>query len=167
MSSPRTPSSTSGPDLFQHQATPLSMPHTQTAFQVHSTPPILGQSTDCISQDGSRSRSNSLTDHLSSSPVSSVASVRSSTSANSPSNNFYGKGTGSSGIVRAPPRQKGSKGKFPIEKKREMYRIHLAQPLMKQSQLAEMFGVERSTISKAINKKDEWWTDGPTVPSHK
>jgi hypothetical protein len=38
---------------------------------------------------------------------------------------------------------------------------------MKQSQLAEMFGVERSTISKAINKKDEWWTDGPTVPSHK
>lgn len=165
MSSPRTPSSTSGPDLFQHQATPLTQ--TQTTFQVQSTPPISGQSTDYFSLDGSRSRSNSLTDHRSTSPVGSVASVRSSMSAHSPSNNFFGKGNESLGIVRAPPRQKGSKGKFPVEKKREMYRIHLAQPLMKQSQLAEMFGVERSTISKAINKKDEWWTDGPTVPSHK
>lgn len=88
-------------------------------------------------------------------------------SAQSRSENFFGQAIGSSGIVAAPPRQKGSKGKFPVEKKREMYRIHLAQPSMKQSELADMFGVERSTISKAINKKDEWWTDGPTVPSHK
>ena len=72
-------------------------------------------------------------------------------------------------VLRAPSiNRKGRKytkprGHFPWSKKWEMWEMRISNPIMTQEDLAEKFGVERSTISVASKRIEEFLAQGGTV----
>ena len=113
------------------------------------------------SRSGSGSGTGSTGNARSASPALSVASqltsVSSSASAQKYSeSNVLGAGNSVSGTAPAAPRPKHRKQRLYNVDRKKICVYHRDHPNVKQEEIARLFGVERSTISKILKQKMKW-----------
>ena len=156
----RTPSNFVESNRFQQQSTPLNPMYTRNAFGIDSNASLQGQPFehwDPTTQSHTHSRSTSSSDLRSASPAVSVASALTSVSSAQSAQNAH-----AFPPLNPPPllpetrRQKGRKTRLCNGDRKKMCIEHEANPELKQEQLARMFSVERSTVSKILKNKDKW-----------
>lgn len=157
-SRPQTPGSFSEANHFPSQPSHLNIMHTHNAFHPVLDATAQGQSYDQWGQappSQSRSRSTSTSDVRSVSPAGSSGTTISSSHSGQQSHSSFPRSRES---PSDEPRTKGRKMRLCNGDRKRMCQMHLDNPEWKQEQLAKMFDVERSTVSKILKNKDSWLT---------
>jgi hypothetical protein len=155
-----TPNNFVQSNRFQQQSTPRSMMPTRTSFHPDTSPSherSFDQWNPSTHLQG-HSRSTSSSDPRSASPAVSVASALTSISSARSAQNSHNFPP----LHEPPPllnenhRLKGRKMRLCNGDRKKMCLEHMANPELKQEQLAQMFSVERSTVSKILKNKEKW-----------
>lgn len=156
-SRPQSPSSFPEGSHFQPQSSHLNIVHTHDTFH----PSLNGQEHDYgqwsnTPSSHTRSRSTSTSDVRSVSPTGSVGSALTSLSSSHSGQNSHSSLSYSNAPMVDEPRAKGRKMRLCNGDRKKMCQMHLDNPEWKQEQLAKLFDVERSTVSKILKNKESW-----------
>jgi hypothetical protein len=157
----RTPNNFVESNHFQQQSMPLNPMHTRNMFRIDSTVSLQGQPFehwDPNTHSHNHSRSTSSSDLRSASPAVSIASALTSVSSarSAQNSHIFPPLDDSPPLLPETQRLKGRKMRLCNGDRKKMCLEHLANPELKQEQLAQMFSVERSTVSKILKNKDKW-----------
>jgi len=158
-SRPQTPGSFPEGNHYQPQSSHFNIVHTHRAFHSSLDGPSQEHSYDEWSRTPSshtRSRSTSTSDVRSVSPSGSTGSALTSLSSSHSAQNSNVSLPYSHVLPPDEPRTKGRKMRLCNGDRKRMCQMHLDNPDWKQEQLAKMFDVERSTVSKILKNKDTW-----------
>lgn len=158
-SRPQTPGSFPEGHHFQPQSTHLNVVHTQDTYHSSLDSSNQEHNYDQWSHTPSshtRSRSTSTSDVRSVSPTGSVGSALTSLSSSHSTQNSQMSLPYSHALPSDEPRTKGRKMRLCNGDRKRMCQMHLDNPDWKQEQLAKLFDVERSTVSKILKNKETW-----------